>query len=384
MKNKKKVAILIPQFYWGGMPRVASNLVELLVERYDVTIVLVNNKLEIRENTYGAQVLRLSGGKFHKLLELRQVLHREKYSAVISFGIIDNILNIILNSKYSRTIITEHSTKSFDNEIEPNPLKKKIYTWCMKHLYKHADNIVCVSQGIADDLRQTYGVKNTSVIYNVIKNDRQADALNTADDNLLKDIRHRDGRIILNAGRITPAKGQLNLVKAMKFTPANFHLVLLGEGPDVERIMDYTKSHGLGDRVHYVGFRKNISSWMRESDLYASMSWFEGFPTVLSESLLAGTPVVSSDIFSGPREILSNGRLIDYLSQIKYPYILPNGVLADRFDFRDFMGNSSDFAKIERRFGECLKIAMNTSFELKFNFISSRDTFNRYKDLIEG
>jgi glycosyltransferase involved in cell wall biosynthesis len=61
--------------------------------------------------------------------------------------------------------------------------------------------------------------------------------------------------------------------------------------------------------VDLPGFRKDALAYMAHSSLFVLSSAWEGLPTVLIEALAAGTPVVSTDCPSGPREILQGGRL---------------------------------------------------------------------------
>jgi len=119
---KKKIVFLIPQFYWGGMPHVASELIRLLENKYQIVLLLVNNKMDIRIKTYNSKVVRLAGNRFTKFIQLRKILSEGKFSAVISFGVIDNLLNVMLTPKKFNRILTEHSTKSVENELEKNNL----------------------------------------------------------------------------------------------------------------------------------------------------------------------------------------------------------------------------------------------------------------------
>ncbi len=63
---------------------------------------------------------------------------------------------------------------------------------------------------------------------------------------------------------------------------------------------------GLSDRVSVAGFQANPYPWIRGADLLILCSDHEGLPNVLVESLICGTPVVSTDCPSGPREILAS------------------------------------------------------------------------------
>ena len=69
----------------------------------------------------------------------------------------------------------------------------------------------------------------------------------------------------------------------------------------------------ISDKVIFAGFHKNPYPWIKNADLFVMSSDSEGLPTVLIESLIIGTKVVSTNCPTGPSEILT-GKLSKYLS----------------------------------------------------------------------
>jgi glycosyltransferase involved in cell wall biosynthesis len=65
---------------------------------------------------------------------------------------------------------------------------------------------------------------------------------------------------------------------------------------------------GIENDIDLPGFVSNPYAYMARAALFVLSSLWEGLGNVLVEALALGTPVVSTDCPSGPREVLQNGR----------------------------------------------------------------------------
>lgn len=139
---------------------------------------------------------------------------------------------------------------------------------------------------------------------------------------------------IVYAAKLERRKRQDVLLRAFASSRARttHKLVLLGDVyTDSDRawrrsIQALVQELGLEASVLMPGFQANPYPWLRHADLFAMASDSEGLPTVLIESLILGTPAVSTDCPTGPREILT-GEFARFLCPRDDP-----AALAERID----------------------------------------------------
>jgi glycosyltransferase involved in cell wall biosynthesis len=92
-------------------------------------------------------------------------------------------------------------------------------------------------------------------------------------------------------------------------------LLILGEGSLKEELLQLTCSLGINKKVHFLGFKDNPYSYLKNAKCFVLSSLYEGLPTVIIEALSLGINVVSTNCPSGPYELLEEGK-IGWLSEI--------------------------------------------------------------------
>jgi glycosyltransferase involved in cell wall biosynthesis len=160
-------------------------------------------------------------------------------------------------------------------------------------------NIIAVSQGVADDLRNNLGLARARIetIYNPFDLDDMRALSRQHDPDIPADP------YVLHVGRFAKQKRHDVLFDAYKVSGIPDRLVLLAQPHPALSAM--IESRGLASRVTVAGFRENPYPWYANAAALVLTSDFEGMPNVLVEALACGTPVVSTDCPSGPREVLT-------------------------------------------------------------------------------
>ncbi|MFD1217353.1 glycosyltransferase [Microbulbifer celer] len=102
---------------------------------------------------------------------------------------------------------------------------------------------------------------------------------------------------VISVARLVPAKGIDTLLRAWaRAEVGDAVLYLLGEGPQRSELEALAAELKLGDSVQFVGYQASVADWYRAADLVVIASRYEGGPYTVAEALLAGTPVVSTDV----------------------------------------------------------------------------------------
>jgi glycosyltransferase involved in cell wall biosynthesis len=85
-------------------------------------------------------------------------------------------------------------------------------------------------------------------------------------------------------------------------------LVLIGEGRDQAALEQLAQELGIRSFVHFLGFCSNPFPYIRQAEMLVLSSRYEGFGMVLGEAMALGTPVISTDCPTGPRDLLEDGK----------------------------------------------------------------------------
>jgi glycosyltransferase involved in cell wall biosynthesis len=116
--------------------------------------------------------------------------------------------------------------------------------------------------------------------------------------------------VILGAGGLRTQKDFPTLMRAFARVRGQrrCRLVILGRGRLLGRLQTLARELGVQEDTAFPGFVENPYPLLRRASVFVLSSRWEGSPNVLTEALALGTPVVSADCLSGPREILDGGR----------------------------------------------------------------------------
>ena len=123
---------------------------------------------------------------------------------------------------------------------------------------------------------------------------------------------------VLAVGRFTYQKGFNYLIDAWAIINKDFpnwELNIYGSGELEEEFINQIKRLNLEKSIHIYPPRKDINRVFSQHSIYALSSRFEGFPLVLIESLASGLTPVAFECKNGPKQMMGDSRLKDFLVQ---------------------------------------------------------------------
>jgi len=111
-------------------------------------------------------------------------------------------------------------------------------------------------------------------------------------------------RVLLCVCRLERQKGVDVAIRALEEIP-DAYLVVLGEGPQRAELEQLA-----GERVYMPGRVPDVAAWLRRADVFVHPVRWEGFGLAVLEAMLAGVPVVASDVSSLPELVGDTGILV--------------------------------------------------------------------------
>lgn len=172
---------------------------------------------------------------------------------------------------------------------------------------------------------------------------------------------------ILVVGRLSKQKNLDLLIKSLKYIKnKNILVELAGEGPEKKYLEDLVKQLSLINEVKFLGNQTNIPSLLKNADIFAMSSSWEGLPIALIEATLSGLPCIVTNV-GGCAEVIHQALNGIVIENTQDPKIYAEGLI-----------KLIESAELRKQFSEN---AINHS--KKYNIISSVTLhLNLYKEIL--
>lgn len=310
---KKKVLFLIPNLKHGGAEKVLVNLANnLSQEKYDITVQTLFDvgvhKDELKEHIHyipGIKYCFRGNSVLVKILPnkgLWRYLVKEKYDIAISYleGPTSRILGGCMEKETKRVAWVHIESNSmqqaaigFRNKVEAETV------------YNSFDHIVAVSNNVKNTLQDYLKIKSPiSVLYNTNETEQilEKSQIEVSNSDFVVD----DIIKVCSVAKLTKTKGFERLLNAhhrLLGEGLKHHIYIMGVGEEQRSLEEQIHKLGIEDSVTLLGYQINPYQYVSRCDLYVCSSYREGFSTAVTEALIVGAPVVSTNC-SGAMELL--------------------------------------------------------------------------------
>lgn len=307
--------MFVPSMRGGGAERVTLILArEIALRGHPVDLLLAQAEGPyLREVDESVRVVDLKASRILKSLPaLVRYLRVERPKALLSVQYHTNIVAVWacrLAGVNTRVAVSEHLTVTWRTKNSKFGYGH-IWRWLIGTFYPWADEIIAVSNGVADDLAKWANIprKFIRTIYNPIVRPELRERAKFP----LVHPWFEPGAppVILAVGRLTAQKDFSTLIRAFacvrKVRPAR--LLIFGEGEQRPALEALVREIKLESEISLPGFEANPYPYMARAAAFVLSSRREGLPSVLIEALACGAPLIATDCPSGPREILKDGQ----------------------------------------------------------------------------
>ena len=310
----------------GGAAQSLLNMIKILKENNITPFVIIPShgiiEEKLRELSITYYVVPFSNGygkiavnfaqkedknfkdNYFAALQLQEIIKREKInlvhinSSVSNVGAFAALMAGIPYVWHFREFLEE----DFDCEFWDKELKVQ--------LMQHADSIITISKAVSASYKRKYGIDSVC-IYDGL------DIVNYKNDlSTFSDMNEKQKFII--TGAITPNKGQLDAVKAIKLLvgegTTNIHLDLIGHGPERFRwfLKQYIHNNELDKYITVIPFQNDLSEYRKQCHYALTTSKMEALGRCTIEAMLAGNIVIGADT-GGTKEIIGEDETKGYL-----------------------------------------------------------------------
>lgn len=271
-------------------------------------VIQKNSDLEVYYHVIGIYRNPLSKETFIAYKKLRELLKQEKFDAIHCNTPIGGMLGRICGKQagINNIIYEAHGFHFFKGA----PLKNWLLYYPAERLMAHWTDTIITMNNEDYDVAQKMHLRKKGQVYKVhgVGIDlKEYDNIVCNKTEKKKELGLKESDFIcISAGDLVKRKNYEVAIKSIAKIN-NVHYLICGVGPERERLELLAKNEQVEDRVHFLGFRKDIKELMKISDVFLFTSLQEGLPRSLMEAMACGLPCIVSNI-RGNIDLLDEGK----------------------------------------------------------------------------
>ena len=308
----KRIAVFWPSLVGGGAERSALFVAETLAQAgYAVDCVVSDARGELADDPF-LQAHLVPLGNADPLLTLPAWLRYLKRSRP----------DLVISLVHSANFVSGIGARLFPDipvvlSIRNTLVKRREDQWWLrrrfgfgieKWLYRKVARVQTVSEAIADQAHLLWRVPRAKLV-NTWNSAQLPDGAPPPATPAERAAIAAAAPYLVSVGRLVPIKGFDVILRAFARArlPADWTLLIVGEGPDRARLEALAEEKGVAGRVRLIGWRDPVLPWIAGARGFLFATFGEGFPRVVHEALLANVPIAVGDC-PGMDEVVGGGR----------------------------------------------------------------------------
>ena len=329
MTSKKRILFVNDEMEMGGVARVLNTLMaNLPQDKYEIDC-LVLHKTGALLSEIPSNVRVISGTDFFQTVDqpMKELLKKKDIKLILSkarllfymkTGLIKN--KITKERKELDKIpydIEMAAKEGFCTIFTAFGKSKKKINWILtdysvnnyskRHMNLVKESLKYIDLNIADSIQAIDAYKHVFSIDHGISIHNLMDVDRIEKDKSCNKVNVSNKINIVSVARFHPQKAIDRLIIAHKYVidkGIDHNLYLVGGGELEEKLKALVSDLNL-KTVHFLGYMTNPYGLINECDLFVLPSLYEGFATVVNESLIAGTPVLSTKVSGIDEQIIN-------------------------------------------------------------------------------
>ncbi|MGN8199916.1 glycosyltransferase [Salinisphaera sp. RV14] len=310
--QRPRVVHVIDRLGVGGMESVALAVIAATRDRYAHHIIGLRDRGELaaRAEALGVTVDSIDkqpGKDPAAYLRLYRRLRALAPDIVHSYNI--GAIDAAVPARLAGCRYIVHAEHGRD-AADPNGSNAR-YRWLRRLLAPAISRFVPVSADLAGWLARDVRIPRSKIV--LIRNGIDTERFAPGEAAVVPGLPAIEAgtRVIGTVGRLDPVKGFDHLLDAVAVLTARsgmppLHLVIVGDGPEKERLAGRVRELGLDGRVTLAGQRDDADAWFKHFDVYVCASIAEGIALTVLEAMASGLPVVATAVGGNP-ELVADG-----------------------------------------------------------------------------
>jgi GalNAc-alpha-(1->4)-GalNAc-alpha-(1->3)-diNAcBac-PP-undecaprenol alpha-1,4-N-acetyl-D-galactosaminyltransferase len=270
---------------------------------WSVSVVLIKQRNDFAEQLAGAAIpvtaLHRRGPRdLGVVRRLRMAMVEESPDVVISFLFMANLLTILSSPRLKpapRIVLSVRGPYCYD--------LTGIQRLVARVAHQYADLIVFNSMSALQDEQRAFpSVSRVAHLPNAVVTTRV-----TPFD--WSTLGVSGGRVVVSVGQLVARKGHSMLIEAfiaVRKTYPDAHLVLVGDGPEEERLRTLAEMRGVGNRVAFPGHQQDPLPLIAAADVFVQASFSEGMSNAIMEAMSLGRCIVATRV-GAASDLLEDG-----------------------------------------------------------------------------